>query len=170
MRDQIIRNLCKLYLPDHVYPLPLEPDVKGVFDWVRFWEPVTVQELVDTSPDNNGFVLKWIDHFKSMPSNTQGSEPTLENYAQFLGGIPVEEGCMWYCMLKSKGIVKIPSPPWDMNVLRDRALKFEKRFSFYPNPVLLIRQNELGHENEADWECPSARLEGAKERVSRSKG
>ena len=48
------------------------------------------------------------------------------------GGVPAEEASMWYCILKSQGVVSIPDGA-DVGSLREEASAFEFKHGFSPN-------------------------------------
>jgi hypothetical protein len=142
----------------------------------EYWNGVTLQMLVATSPDQRGFMQTFIEYFHTQQdlknSNASGVNPTARDFSRHLGGLPAEEGCMYSCILKSKGVMKLPrelvssssssssSLPSGLELLKIEAASFQKRFGFDPNPAFLLLGTHLQNEFLDDKECAAVALVG----------
>ena len=155
-------------------PRPLPPN---------FWSGVTLPALDVVSPDRCNFMEAFTEEF----ALTNSSVATAEDFSRHLGGVPAEEGCMWFCTLKANGISKLPEdffsassssssscPPsssscittsWNFLELRKEAAAFQSKFHFAANPAFLLQGNHLNAQDNVDKECAS----GAAKRNDASK-
>lgn len=85
-----------------------------------FWSGVTVRELRGICPDQGGILDLFADDLSA------------DDLSRELGGVPAEEASMWYCILKSQGVVSIPDGA-DVGSLREEASAFEFKHGFSPN-------------------------------------
>jgi hypothetical protein len=149
-------------------PRPLPPG---------FWAGVTLAALDAISPDRCNFMKAFEKEFalksKRTSSASAAAVATAEDFSRHLGGVPAEEGCMWFCTLKANGISKLPedfssalssssssssssstaSATWNFVELRKEAATFQTKFRFAPNPAFLLQGNHLTAQGLEDKEC-----------------
>ena len=115
----IARKPAKAMLPD---PLPLD-----------FWNGVTLSALQRISPDVCDFMTAYGRKFECA---------TVRSFSLYLGGVPAEEGSLWFCVLHSSGVLsKLPS--WNFEKLASETSKFKADFHFFPNPARLLKRSHL---------------------------
>ena len=74
-----------------------------------------------------------------------------------MGGVPAEEGGMWFCILKANGITSLPEGLLSASnsteyfrSLKGEAESFQASFGFAPNPALLLRGKHLNKRRAYD--------------------
>jgi hypothetical protein len=139
----IARKPAKAMLPN---PLPS-----------GFWDGVTLCALQRVSADVNDF----------MSAYARASESaTVADFSLHLGGVPPEEGSLWFCILHSAGILS-ELPSWNFEELATETRVFESQFHFFPNPARLLQQSHLP---EKPWAIIKSAASRAKKKSVKDRG